>query len=495
MKTLLKLTVALSMLLPSLAYASTLEEGLRLFKDEEYEDAALTLYSVLQNDPNPDNRDQAIIYLGETLVRMDLLVPGMFYFRDIFEVGRANRYYLNAIEGLMTVQEKLHDSLLVPSLFNNNLDPKGFGQLDSGRIAKVNFMIGELMYRQNKRRQAKAYLSAVGSENRFIWSKAKYLLGLLAAREKRDDDALVEFQAVIDGIPADSIIDQEVRIRNLALVAKARQLYGLEKYQESADAYADVPRFSEAWFSAMYEGAWAYYKQENYGRALGELHSVTSPYFTSFFIPEAYVIQGITYFVNCQWDRVRRAVETYKATYSPVSTSLSEYLDANKETAKAYYEDVVSLGGGIPAEVARDVRKSHKFREYHYMLEHIKWESRRVAEVSEWSGSRLADDLMAIIEDQLAGLEVAVGGWTKNQIASRAASLKQFESQIDLIDLEVSEAEVTWLDAGRETLKGRRARLPRPDIESDQWQHWSFKKEYWKGELGYFQHSIRSECE
>ena len=229
MKTLLKLTVALSMLLPSLAYASTLEEGLRLFKDEEYEDAALTLYSVLQNDPNPDNRDQAIIYLGETLVRMDLLVPGMFYFRDIFEVGRANRYYLNAIEGLMTVQEKLHDSLLVPSLFNNNLDPKGFGQLDSGRIAKVNFMIGELMYRQNKRRQAKAYLSAVGSENRFIWSKAKYLLGLLAAREKRDDDALVEFQAVIDGIPADSIIDQEVRIRNLALVAKARQLYGLEK--------------------------------------------------------------------------------------------------------------------------------------------------------------------------------------------------------------------------------------------------------------------------
>ena len=41
---------------------------------------------------------------------MDLLVPGMFYFRDIFEVGRANRYYLNAIEGLMTVQEKLHDS-------------------------------------------------------------------------------------------------------------------------------------------------------------------------------------------------------------------------------------------------------------------------------------------------------------------------------------------------------------------------------------------------
>ncbi len=495
MKTLLKLTVALSMLLPCFAYASTLEEGLRLFKDEEYEDAALTLYSVLQNDPNPDNRDQAIIYLGETLVRMDLLVPGLFYFQNIFEVGRANRYYLNAIEGLMTVQEKLHDQLLVPTLFDNNLDPKGFGQLDSGRIAKVNFMIGQLKYRQGKKREAKAYLSAVGSENRFIWAKSKYLLGLLAAKEQRDEDSIAEFQAVLDGIPANSIIEQETRIRNLAQVAIGRQLYGLERYEESAAAYANVPRFSEAWFSSMYEGAWAYYKQENYGRALGELHSVTSPYFTSFFIPEAYVIQGITYFVNCQWDRVRRAVETYKSTYSPVKVSLNEYLGTNKESAKSYYEDVVSLGGGIPAEVARDVRKSFKFREYHYMLEHMKWESRKVAAVSEWSNSRLADDLMAVIEDNLSGFETLVGNWTKGQIGARLDSLKNFESQIDLIDLEVSEAEVTWLDAGRETLKGRRARLPRPDIESDQWQHWSFRQEYWKGELGYFQHSIRSECE
>ena len=79
---------------------------------------------MLQNDPNPDNRDQAIIYLGETLVRMDLLVPGMFYFRDIFEVGRANRYYLNAIEGLMTVQEKLRLTL-GPEPFQQQSGPKG----------------------------------------------------------------------------------------------------------------------------------------------------------------------------------------------------------------------------------------------------------------------------------------------------------------------------------------------------------------------------------
>ena len=48
--------------------------------------------------------------------------------------------------------------------------------------------------------------------------------------------------------------------------------------------------------------------------------------------------------------------------------------------------------------------------------------------------------------------------------------------------------------AAAEILKGRRARLPRPEIPTDQWQHWGFKKEYWKDELGYIEHSLRSEC-
>ena len=59
----------------------------------------------------------------------------------------------------------------------------------------------------------------------------------------------------------------------------------------------------------------------------------------------------------------------------------------------------------------------------------------------------------------------------------------------------VTDAEAEWLAQGREILKGRRRRLPRPEIPTDQWQHWNFDGEYWKGELGYFHHSIRSECE
>jgi hypothetical protein len=63
------------------------------------------------------------------------------------------------------------------------------------------------------------------------------------------------------------------------------------------------------------------------------------------------------------------------------------------------------------------------------------------------------------------------------------------------LDFEVADAERKWLEQGKEILKGRRARLPRPDIPNDQWQHWKFAREYWRDELGFYRHTIRSECE
>ena len=72
---------------------------------------------------------------------------------------------------------------------------------------------------------------------------------------------------------------------------------------------------------------------------------------------------------------------------------------------------------------------------------------------------------------------------------------KIIQNQMDTLDLELSIAETSWLDERREISKGWRARLPRPDIPNDQWQHWEFHKEYWKGELGYYHHAIGNECD
>ena len=99
--------VAVSLVLTtSSAVASTqeLDAAMALYKAGDYAKAALSFHDLLQNDVKQERRDKAEIYLAETLRKLDLHIPAMFYYTDLFRVGRSGRNYLNAIEGLLAVQ-------------------------------------------------------------------------------------------------------------------------------------------------------------------------------------------------------------------------------------------------------------------------------------------------------------------------------------------------------------------------------------------------------
>ena len=479
---------------PLSAGAADLESALELYQSENYVEAAPAFFEVMRRDPNSDRRDQAEIYLADSLAKLKFYGAAYAYYQDIYKAGRTNRYYLNAAEGLLDLQTDLHDRIFVPNLFNEKLDTKGLAQLDQDRIAQVNYMLGELHYRRNKLRDAAAFLEYVPTDSN-LSPKAKYLEGLIQVRKNRPKKPREIFEGVISSVPADSDFREKLRVRNASLLALGRLMYGVANYDASSHYYGEIPRGSQFWFQSMYENAWSYYKQENYGRALGELHSITAPYFARHHMPEAYVIQGTAYFVACQWDRVRRSVDMFKTTYFPMLEGFSRYMKERKKP-DAYFLDVIHGGTDLLAgELASEVRRSQTFRDYYYHFKHLEWELAEIATNDMWRGTKFGDDLTAWVQSELDDLKQVVGVWTKRQLRFRLKNLKAFKGQIDILDFEVTDAEATWLEQGREILKGRRARLPRPAIPNDQWQHWRFNKEYWKGELGYFQHTIRSECD
>lgn len=479
---------------PLSAQAQSLDEALRLYKDKDYEEASIALYDVLMHDASADNRDKAQIYLAESLRKADLTVPSLFYYSDLFKAGRNGRYYLNALKGLLDVQATLHDSLFVPTLLAANADHQGFAMLDSESQATVNYLVGEVVLRQRKNDAAKAYLNAVAPESA-VYNRARYLLGVMATRQNNLDQAMGMFRGVVERIPADTDDEDALHERNMALIAAARVEYGRGNYDAAESLYDQVPRFSSEWFTSMYENAWAGFQNKDYGKALGELQSVTSPYFAKHMVPEAFVIYGTTYFANCQWDRVRASVERYKQDYEPMFATFSAYLKERRDAAN-YYEDIVAGGKDhYSEELARQIRTTTRFRDYHYMLTRMDWERKHVDELKTWDGSRLAGDVRSIIDDHRAQLAPAVGQWVHTQLKNVHAQLQNYSNQMNILDFEVSDAERQWLEQGKEILKGRRARVPRPDIPNDQWQHWNFDNEFWKDELGYFQHSLRTECE
>ncbi|MCK5687750.1 hypothetical protein KAI87_00705 [Myxococcota bacterium] len=476
------------------ANAQSLEEALSMYKSKDFHDAAFAFYDVLQNDANPDHRDQAEIYLAEALRKTGFWVPALFYYTDLFKAGPSNRYYLNAVEGLLETQKVLHDSIIIPSLINELLDPEQFARLNPDQIAHINYMVGELSFRQRKNQDARAFLEYV-PEKSPMHPKARYLLGLIEIRDNASEKALSHFKAIFNQIIPEDTDDEELaRVRSLAQIAAGRTAYGLGRFEEATEHFRSVPRFSEMWFTSLYENAWSHFQRKEYGHALGELQSVTSPYFSKRHVPEAYVISGTAFFINCQWDRVRRSVGYFKRTYDPMLTQLQTYISDVSDPVE-YYRDIVAGGNGrISLELAREVRRSKRFRDYHYMITHMDWELNELNNIPVWKGSRLGEDISLVVEQQREQLEPAVGAWARTQLRNRAALLQHFQNQINILDFEVADAERKWLEQGKEILKGRRARLPRPEIPNDQWQHWNFDREYWVGELGYIQHTIRSEC-
>lgn len=480
--------------LPGALYAQSLDQGLELFDGEEYAEAAVTFYSAASTDPDPNKRNEALVYLAETLKRMGFWGPASFYFSVILEDGPSNRRYLNAVAQLLEIQEQYHDHIFIADLIDKNFDGAAFAKLTPrSRIDHINYLLGAFSLRKGKERDAEQFLEFVRKESPYF-GEARYLLGLTAIRQGEAAEAVEHFEAVVASIEPESGDDEQRRLRQLALLAKARASYTTGNYEDSIELYGEIPRYSEFWFQALYEQAWAHYQEQRFGESLGALESTLSPYFAKRHVPEAFVIQGTSYFTYCQWDRVRRVVEQYKELYGPMKTDLEAYLSVTAEETE-FLEDVILDGNGkYSAELAREARRPAWFKDLFFQREHLKWQLAQVDEIGVWNDSRFANDIKEMISDKLAQVEAFAGAFVRQRLQFMAGNLKNFQSQIDILDFELVDAERQWLEQGREILKGRRAQLPRPEIPTDQWQHWSTGSESWKDELGYFQHTLRSEC-
>ncbi len=474
-------------------HAQSLEQGLQLFKDKDYPAAAVLLYDVVSAVEDPAVHDKAEIFLAETLFKMELHLPALLYYADVFRAPDP-RYYVNAAQGLLKIQEALHDRMLVPAILNENIDGQALSRLPVSRREQINFLIGELSYRQRKFDDVQEFIATFKKPQRALYAKAKMILALSYNLQGNTQEALRVFREIALNVDVDDPDPEKRHVRSLALIGAARIEYGLGNYAKATRFYRAVPRFTAEWFTALYENSWSYFQQEAYGKALGEVQSVRSPYFARRHVPETYVVAATTYFINCQWDRTREEIKRYKKIYTPMKEGLRRYLDVERPSG-AYYRDIVRGGTeDLSIDLVRDVRRQRRFVNFDFVLRHATWQKKEILNIVAWRGTAMRRAALSTLAAYTSRFETEVGNWVNTQLTQRYLWLKNFENQIDLLDLETTSKETDWLAAGEEILKGRRSRLPRPTIPNDQWQHWSFNREYWKDELGYIEHTLRSEC-
>ena len=140
--------------------------------------------------------------------------------------------------------------------------------------------------------------------------------------------AVQSFQRIVGAIDEGvEGVEDEARMRDLAFLSMARTYYSasvrLDEQQRADDRQREAlaPRSStgtrstsrsEYWLDALFEESWAYFMAGDYPHALGNIHTIESPYFPNSFYPEADVLKAVIYFANCQYDDATTIVAQFQ---------------------------------------------------------------------------------------------------------------------------------------------------------------------------------------
>jgi tetratricopeptide (TPR) repeat protein len=449
-------------------------------------------FNTVQRGADAKERQRAEYQLALALQEQGLLIPALYYYKNVFLAGPQHPHLFDSIKALVSIATELKDDFIVPTIIASRYEQyfDQLSKLDSERAMRVNYMVGALDYRQGKYDTATESLSAVEGS---LKAKARYLLGVISVRKSDNKAAIGRWNEVLELIPDGDLDEERASLRNTAILGIARAQYALGQYAESSATYATVPRFSKEWYDSLFESAWAYFQQEDYGRALGQVESVLSPYFNKRFRPEAFVLAATVYYSNCQFDRTRTLLDAFRGRYDSSLAMLQTYLKKDRQ-GTLVYQDIVHTSEDLPIDALRQIRRNGRFLNYHRIISEIDREQKNLALADNGQGRAMQSELDNILKEQRSELEEYTGRWLKAQWKLQAETLQTFINQARIIKLETATSEKEILEAGGSLAQAARKRLPRPAIPNDQSNHWNFRGEYWADEVGYYVHSVRKEC-
>jgi len=499
-----------------------LNQAVEAYNADSLAQAAKLFYEVKMTDPQAANRAQAEYYLGQSLFKMGMYQSALAFYNAVFVAGPAHPYYLKGTEGLVRVAEALKDDTLIPSQINKYYNSQEFANMDPMVLSRINFYVGLLLYRQEKYGESMAFLSAIDAESA-VYAKGLFLQAIIhirlgvrynlardEARTKAEYNKAIElFGTILDlsgheRVKAEEAIDRYdniVRLWQLCTLNLARAYYGKGDFAKAIMYYARVPRFSQDWADALFEMSWAFFMREEYGKALGALHTLHSPRFAKLFSPESWILKATIYFHVCLYEEAKGSLGYFSEHFEKLLPDLKKLLDENlpnEQFASLLLKDKLEKTdpmARVPDTIRLSILNSPRVENFRHFLRSLEAEAVAIDQVSEWKGTRLREELAGVVAVQRNLLVRTAGGFVKANLFNRYQTVLGFVGHAKLVKLEITTRERQLLKAGLDIKAERRGKLaPRPDVPDETYNYWPFRKEYWRDELGFYEYTVRRAC-
>lgn len=477
-----------------------LEESLKAYKKRDFLRASLILYRLVsRNEVAVTPVEQKAEYtLGKTLYRLGLYQAALNFFDRVVQAGPQHRYYKATCKWLYYLSRKISgDPGLLEKIAQYKLDdcPAEFRN-------ELAFLIGQHHYKKGAVETGLEFLTQVPTTSRYF-PKAKYLTGISYVRMDQPKPAVEAFKDLLRATVDTSDVTEDLRYFNqLAVLSMARVFYSTGQFNQAAKYYDQVPLDSTLWLDGLFESSWTFFRMNNHEKALGNLHTLNSPFFKDEYVPEAGILEAVIFYSNCNYDKTREAINDFRLTYEPLRDEIKGYIDSFADPTE-FYEFLGKLqdsGSAVSPRVGQILNAAFQDKALKRINAYVRELDREVdlirRSTSSWAKSQLAQ---LIIQETEVIKSIAVheaGRLAKARLQRVVDELNDLISQSLKIEFEVASAEKGVLEnrlqgAGFVNKRGRSGPIYATD---DEHVYWPFTGEYWRDELGYYLYTIKSEC-
>jgi len=488
--------------------AKALESARWALDDRDYYKAARQFDEFLrQADPSKPSALAAKQGLADALFGLKLYGNAAELYHELLGAGPESDVFAPSFEGLRACAKKVsYNPVTLEALtgyFVGN-QPQAFQD-------SYNYFLGKFFFDYTRHDEAIKYLSAVdpGGED---YPDAQYLVGLVGVQAAGEDTEselfgpnLLKSAGNFEAAVAGALAQDNPRIAHMGYLALARIAYSIGIYDVAIYYYRKVPSESTSYVQALHESGWSYFLKGDTRRGMGIFHTLDSPEWRNYFLPDTYLLEATVFMNACHFDFARDAIGRIQQRYLSLAAPVAKFLEEYASPEALYQAFVLKhIRNGI--DLPRLVRMATiADPEFYDLYTNVTVYRREVAAIKKGTnrfGEKLAADLLTRVESRHKQSTMAMG-IKLNQLLQRLADeLSELEVSITEIQIEIEDAAAAEIskeieqaygtaDAAQEEAVAQGAALT---LVGDKYLRWPFEGEYWADEVNNYRSQLQDVC-
>ncbi|MCX7807087.1 MAG: hypothetical protein N2515_00640 [Deltaproteobacteria bacterium] len=501
--------------------SEALANALRLYQQERYLEAAVQFQRVVggETDDAPANVQKAQFFLGKSLYHLKFYQSALSVFDEITQAGPRHLYFGQTLQWLAQLATQLPE----PAKIIEKVGRYGLQQLEQFNTPEsaelynqLLYLMGRFKYQNLQFDEAISLFQKVSPRSAY-YIGARFFEGISHVRLRRAQPAVAAFRAVIEAIDRGVRgAEDPNRMKNLAWLSLARVYYAAANKVDpntgernvdprllgnAVEAWNRVEQSSEYWLDALFEESWAFFLADEYARAMGNIHTLFSPFFEDSYYPEALVLKAVIFFSACQIENAEAMINLFHEKYDPVAAELEMTLNQFQDNQQ-FFEFLKRVRAGeadLPPRIRGIVATALSDRTLLRHLEYVRIldaeEARLERAPPEFKNSPIGDRIRS---DILVARSYAIdeaGDLARGRYQRLIDELNELMNQVETVGLEIATYLRGELSAEIEEQQREIQRSGGLQVNVDEeHQVWPFDGEYWRDELGFYRQQVTSRC-